>query len=550
MANRPTIPTALYRAADVRELDRLAIETGGIAGIDLMERAGLESFRVLRERWPAARRVSVVAGPGNNGGDGFVVARLAAREGLSVSVNLIADAARLAGDARTAYRRMLDAAPGPAPVRHLAQGADVIVDALFGTGLARDVCGAAAGAVHAMNDSSAPVLALDVPSGIHSDTGRVLGAAVRAAVTVSFIGLKQGLFTREGRECGGEIVYHDLGVPEHVLARVKASARRMAYDDCVGLIGPRRGDAHKGLFGHVLVVGGDHGFAGAARLAGEAAGRAGAGLVSVATRPGHVAALVASRPEMMVHGIESPGALVALLDRASVVAVGPGLGRGEWGASLLERVVATDRALVIDADAIQPAGAGLGAVAGRGGARRRPYPSPERGRPGPRQVCRSAGIGSVLGGAGACRGAPRNVAPQGRRHHRRRAGRDPAGVRGRQSGDGHRRDGGCAHRGRGGAARPGPERARCRVGGCMRARGSRRRRGPGRSARHARERRDRGASSARGPALMSARRGTGGRDPGRSRGEVFPVASGPIHASISRVRRARSSCGGRRVHNR
>ena len=352
MANRPIIPTALYRAADVRELDRLAIETGGIAGIDLMERAGLESFRVLRERWPSARRVSVVAGPGNNGGDGFVIARHAAREGLSVSVSLIGDAARLAGDARTAYRRMLDAAPGPTPVRNLAQGADVIVDALFGTGLAREISGAAAGAVQAMNDSCAPVLALDVPSGIHCDTGRVLGAAVRAAVTVCFIALKQGLFTREGRECTGEIVYRDLAVPEHVLAQVKACSTRMAYEDCVGLIGPRRGDAHKGCFGHVLVVGGDHGFAGAARLAGEAAGRTGAGLVSVATRPEHVAALVASRPEMMVHGIESPRALNPLLDRATVVAVGPGLGRGEWGASLLERVVATDRALVIDADAI------------------------------------------------------------------------------------------------------------------------------------------------------------------------------------------------------
>ena len=346
------LPTALYRACDVRELDRHAIETGGTPGIKLMERAGLESFRVLRERWPAARRVTVVAGPGNNGGDGFVVARLAAGEGLSVSVGLIGDTARITGDARTAYRSMLDAAPGPTRIRDIAQDTDVIVDALFGTGLTRDVSGAAAEAVRAMNDSSAPVLALDIPSGIHSDTGRELGGAVRAAVTVSFIGLKQGLFTREGRECGGEIVYRDLGVPEQVFTRVEASARRMTYEDCLGLIGPRRRDAHKGRFGHVLVVGGDHGFAGAARLAGEAAGRTGAGLVSVATRPEHVAALVASRPEMMVHGIVSPRALDPLIDRASVVAVGPGLGRGEWGASLLERVVATDRALVIDADAI------------------------------------------------------------------------------------------------------------------------------------------------------------------------------------------------------
>ena len=369
------LPTALFRACDVRELDRRAIEEGGIPGIKLMERAGLESFRVLRERWPAARHVTVVAGPGNNGGDGFVVARLAVHGGLSVSVSLIGDPGRIAGDARIAYRRMLEAVPEmtststPALVsaRGLAENTGVIVDALFGTGLTRDVSGPAAEAVRTMNANPAPVLALDVPSGIHADTGRMLGAAVRAAVTVSFIGLKQGLFTGEGRGCAGEIVYRDLGVPESVFAQAEASARRMPFADCAGLIGPRRHDAHKGRFGHVLVVGGDHGFAGAARLAGEAAGRTGAGLVSIATHPEHVAALVASRPEMMVHGIESSAALEPLLDRASVVAVGPGLGRGEWGTSMLERVVATDRALVIDADAINLLAQGLVAWPGATG---------------------------------------------------------------------------------------------------------------------------------------------------------------------------------------
>ena len=350
------LPGALYRAGDVRALDRLAIEAGGIPGIELMERAGLESYRVLRERWPAARRVAVVAGPGNNGGDGFVVARLAAGDGLTASVSLIGDPARLAGDARTAYRRMLEAVPHPAPLNEVPDGTgagiDVIVDALFGTGLTREVSGPAAEAVRTINASPAPVLALDVPSGIHADTGRALGQAVRAAVTPTFIGLKQGLFTREGRGCAGEIVYRDLGVPRHVFARVEASARRVAFEDRIGSLGPRPGDAHKGRFGHVLVVGGDHGFAGAARLAAEAAGRTGAGLVSVATRREHVAALVASRPELMVHGVESPDALDPLLDRASVVAIGPGLGQGGWGKALLERVAGSDRPLVVDADAI------------------------------------------------------------------------------------------------------------------------------------------------------------------------------------------------------
>ena len=154
----------------------------------------------------------------------------------------------------------------------------------------------------------------------------------------------------------------------------------MAYRDCLGLLGPRGGNAHKGRFGHVLVVGGDHGFAGAARLAGEAAGRTGAGLTSVATRPEHVAALVAARPEMMVHGIESSRGLDPLLDRASVVAVGPGLGRGEWGVSLLDRVVAANRALVVDADAINLLA--RGSVAWPGAATRAVVYTPHPGEAG------------------------------------------------------------------------------------------------------------------------------------------------------------------------
>ena len=346
------LPSNLYRAADVRELDRTAIEVAGIPGIELMERAGREAFGVLRDRWPAARHVAIVAGPGNNGGDGYVVARLAAERGLDVSLVLIGDAGRIAGDALTAYRRMRDAAPDLAPAVGLPGSADVVVDALFGTGLGRDVAGPPAEAIRAMNASRSPVLAIDVPSGIHSDTGRVLGCAVRCDATVSFIGLKQGLFTREGRGFSGEVVYRDLGVPPEVFERVRASARRMAFEDCSGLLGPRPRDSHKGRFGHVLVVGGDRGFAGAVRLAGEAAVRTGAGLVSVASRREHVGALVSSRPELMVHGIESADALDPLIRRASVIAIGPGLGQDAWGMALLEAAASADRALVVDADAI------------------------------------------------------------------------------------------------------------------------------------------------------------------------------------------------------
>lgn len=346
------LPSDLYRAADVRELDRRAIEVAGIPGIELMERAGREAFGVLRERWPAARHVAIVAGPGNNGGDGYVVARLAAERGLDVSLVLTGDAGRIAGDALTAYRRMRDAAPSLTPAVGVPGSADVVVDALFGTGLRRDIEGPPAQVIRAMNASRSPVLAIDVPSGIHSDTGRVLGCAVHCDATVSFIGLKQGLFTREGRGFSGEVVYRDLGVPLEVFEEVRASARRIAFDDCSGLLGSRPHDSHKGRFGHVLVVGGDSGFAGAVRLAGEAAGRTGAGLVTIASRHEHVGALVSSRPELMAHGIESPDALDPLIRRASVIAVGPGLGQDAWGMALLAAATRSDRALVVDADAL------------------------------------------------------------------------------------------------------------------------------------------------------------------------------------------------------
>ena len=358
-----------------------------------------------------------------------------------------------------------------------------------------------------MNDSPAPVLALDVPSGLHSDTGRVLGGAVRAAATVSFIGLKQGLFTAQGRECAGEIVYRDLEVPDHVFARVEASARRMAYEDCLGLIGPRRRDAHKGRFGHVLVVGGDHGLAGAARLAGEAAARTGAGLVSVATRREHVAPIVASRPELMVRGIESPAVLGPLLDRASVIAVGPGLGRDEWGTSLLERVVASDRAIVIDADAINLLA--QGAVSWPKAAAR-----PVVYTPHPGEAARVLGVSvgtlesdrfaaartlaETRPGTWLLKGAGTIVAE---------SGLDPTRVRRRQPGNGERRDGRRADGHRRRPAGPGMQPARCCIGRRMRARGGGRRRGRQGRARHARERCGRGAACTRGSPLMASSKG-------------------------------------------
>jgi len=358
------LPEALYSAAEVGALDRAAIEDAGIPGIELMERAGAACFRAVaawarRRAAPrSAARVIVLCGGGNNGGDGFVVARLAREAGMTPRVALLADPERLSGAARSAHERMRAAGVAARPCDDgVLADADVVVDAVFGTGLDRPPEGDHAAAIAAMNASAAPVVAVDVPSGLHADTGRVLGTAVRAAETVTFIGLKRGLFTGAGRDHCGRVRFDDLGVPAAVYAAVPPSARRTDLSAWRALLAPRERSAHKGRFGHVLVVGGDHGFAGAARLAGEAAARVGAGLVSIATRPAHVTAVTATRPELMCRGVEAAGELDPLLERASVVAVGPGLGRGEWSRMLLARVLASGLPLVADADALNLLGA-------------------------------------------------------------------------------------------------------------------------------------------------------------------------------------------------
>ena len=343
----------LYTAAQVRELDRLSIEAAGIPGYTLMTRAGEASWQVLRSNWPAARRVSILCGTGNNGGDGYVVARLALAAGMQVQLLQLGDAARIRGDAAQARADFL-AAGGQVAAFGQAKLADpdVIVDAMLGTGLERPLAGEWLEAALVVNASAAPVLAIDIPSGLLADSGHVPGQALRANVTVTFIGRKQGLFTGLGPDYTGDVCVDDLGVPAAVSDRVTASAMLHAGPSLAGLGGPRRRAAHKGDFGHVLVVGGGPGMAGAARLAGEAALRCGAGLVSLATHPQHATIIAASCPELISHAVAGGRELRSLLGRAGVVVIGPGFGRSGWAKSLLACVLETKLPLVVDADAL------------------------------------------------------------------------------------------------------------------------------------------------------------------------------------------------------
>ncbi len=342
----------IYSAAQTRQFDRLAI-AAGVPGGSLMACAGAAAYSALRAHWPEARRIVVLCGVGNNAGDGFVLARLALAAGCQVSVLQLGDVAVIKGDALQALQAY-HAAGGES--RNYATAdlpeADVLVDALFGIGLTRAVDGAWRAAIESINAASAPVLALDLPSGLHADSGAVLGVAVRAAVTVTFIARKPGLYTGSGPAYAGRIIFTDLAVPSSVYADVTPAALLLTQAILVDYLPPRVRDAHKGRYGHVLVVGGEHGMSGAARLAAEAAARVGAGLVSIATRAAHAALPNAVRPELMCHGIEQAVQLSPLLARANVIAVGPGLGQSEWARALLARVLDTRLPLVVDADAL------------------------------------------------------------------------------------------------------------------------------------------------------------------------------------------------------
>jgi NAD(P)H-hydrate epimerase len=344
------LPDALYSAAQVRALDASLI-AAGTPGFELMQRAARATWRALVRQWPTANELSVLAGHGNNAGDGYLVAVLARRAGWSVRVLAVADPQGLQGDAALAHAEAVSegVAIESWGVRPELRG--IVLDALLGTGLTGEVREPYASVIAAINASGLPVAAVDIPSGLCADTGRVLGCAVRADLTVTFIGLKTGLFTGDAADVVGELVFNDLHADPQLLEGAPTSARRLTAGNLPRLAA-RAPTSHKGRFGHVLLIGGDRGLGGAILLSAQSALRSGAGMVSVATRSEHVAAALARTPEAMVLGTSSANQLMALLQKVSVLVVGPGLGQAAWGRSLLSAAANAPLPQVWDADAL------------------------------------------------------------------------------------------------------------------------------------------------------------------------------------------------------
>jgi hydroxyethylthiazole kinase-like uncharacterized protein yjeF len=340
----------LFDSAALRIIEQRAAQSTGDA-FELMRRAGCASWRELLDRWPQARRLLVVCGPGNNGGDGYLLATHALRSGRDVqvlSVDTLPPNSELAREARRTFL----AAGGRAGVFDGSlPAADLVVDALFGIGLTRAPEAEMAALIDAINVHDADVFALDVPSGIDADAGGAPGEAVRATHTLEFIACKAGLRTAAALDHTGSLGLAALEAAPF-LSDTVATATLIGTGALSRWLRPRMRDLHKGRNGRVLCVGGELGGGGAIMLCAEAALRSGAGLVEVATRSAHTAPLLVRLPEAMVHACETPESATAAMAQADCIAIGPGLGRSTWASSLLQRAVAAERALVLDADAL------------------------------------------------------------------------------------------------------------------------------------------------------------------------------------------------------
>ena len=359
----PSGSQPLFTAAQARQMDRCATEQFAVPGIVLMARAALAAFDCLQTAWPQAsavpdnpdQSIHVLCGTGNNGGDGYLLADLANKRGMSVCVYQLGDTGKIEGDAMLARKQAVD---NGVTVETFAEDSlvdvgGVVVDALLGTGMGREVRGSYKTAIERINNSGLPVLAIDVPSGLCADTGRVLGAAVCADVTVCFIGLKRGMFTLDASDHTGAIHFTDLQLPPELYSQFDCCCSRLELNALLDRLPARRSGTHKGSYGAVLVVGGDTGMAGAVAMAAEAALRSGAGLVRVATRLEHVSALIARTPELMAHGVRSGRELRSLVEASDVLVIGPGLGLSAWSEQLLQVALESNKPVVLDADGLK-----------------------------------------------------------------------------------------------------------------------------------------------------------------------------------------------------
>lgn len=349
--NVASIPHSIWQADDLKRIEREAADSLGITLYELMQRAGEAAFNVARQHFPDSARWLILCGHGNNGGDGYVVARLAAAAGIEVTLLALESEKPLPEEAEQARDAWLGAGGIiHAPDVAWPEEADLIIDGLLGTGLTQAPRDNVAALIERANAHPAPVLALDIPSGLLAQTGATPGAVIHARHTITFIALKPGLLTGKARDVVGTLHFHALGL-EGWLSGQTPPAVRYDASQLAQWFTPRRPTSNKGDHGKLVIIGGDHGTAGAIRMTGEAALRTGAGLVRILTRAENIAPIITARPELMVQELTAES-LEQSLAWADVVAIGPGLGQQEWGKKALQKVENFRKPMLWDADAL------------------------------------------------------------------------------------------------------------------------------------------------------------------------------------------------------
>ena len=342
---------SVFLAEQVRDHEGVAAKRSGVTLYELMERAGQATYQQAISYFPEASTFVVLAGVGNNAGDSYVVARLAKQAGKQVTVIAAIPDKPLTGDALSAQQAWLDAGGAITADASAIEQADLIIDGLLGTGIQSKVREPFSQLIKTANESQVPIVAIDLPSGIHADTGVVQGVAIKAALTVTFVGIKQGLVTGQGRAQAGILEFNDLGIEDAFLKQTLPTTKIINYLNQARL--PERdNNSHKTSHGKLLCVGGNAGTAGAIRLTAEAALRTGAGMVKVYTHSSSILPVSIGRPELMVTDTN----LISALEWATCVAIGPGLGQDTWSETTFEAVMqycfTNNKPLVIDADAL------------------------------------------------------------------------------------------------------------------------------------------------------------------------------------------------------
>jgi len=350
-ANEQSLPHSVWPAQAMAKLEQDAADCLGLTLYELMLRAGQASFTLARDLWPAAAHWLILCGHGNNGGDGYVVARLAQAAGIQVTLLACESSKPLPEEAKQARDGWL-AAGGEI---HAAESVwppqvDLIIDALTGTGLNHAPKAPYATLIKAINAHAAPVLALDIPSGLVAATGITPGEAVVADHTLCMIALKPGLLTGKARDHVGRLHCDTLGL-DSWLSGQQAPVKRYDARDLLRWLTPRKATSHKGDHGQLLVIGGDSGTAGAIRMTGEAALRSGAGLVRILTQEDNIGPIITARPELMVDSVNADKVQNAL-EWADVIAIGPGMGQRDWAQQALQLVAASEKPMLWDADAL------------------------------------------------------------------------------------------------------------------------------------------------------------------------------------------------------